>query len=443
MAAIDQASALLKELKGKKIRYVRFELPDIHGTSRTKVIPIDSVEGYARNGLNFYGGTIALDSASNVVGGTGMAEEVSYRDQQLVPDPSTVRVVPWLEDTAKVICDARWGPGRAIEAAPRYVLKRLLNEAGKMGYGVLMSHEFEFYLLDRETHEPLFGGVHIFNSVRNQYVPFLDTLLDQLQGIGIDVITHNCEYSPSQFEINFGPGWGIEGADKAFTFKNSIKELAHRAGYLATFMSKPASDMAGSGCHVHISLVKKRGRRNAFNDPEARDGMSDLMRAFTRGILDHVEAMMPLISPTPNCYRRLRPHTFAPSNISWGIEDRTALVRIKNPGTEAGHIEMRAGSGLSNPYLSAAGVLAAGLLGVKAKRGLPRPSKGPCEENPDLPKLPPNLGVALDALEADKDMRGMLGEDLVKVFTTVKRFELARFNDHVTDWERNEYLEVY
>ncbi len=443
MAETDQAAALLKMLKAKKARYVRFELADIHGTSRAKVIPIDSVEGYARNGLNLYGGTIALDSASNVVGGTGMAEEVNYRDQQLVPDPSTVRVVPWLEDTAKVICDARWGPGEPIKATPRYVLKSLLDEAGKMGYEVLMGHEFEFYLLDREPHEPLFGGVHIFNSVRNQYVPFLDTVLDQLQKIGIDVITHNCEYAPSQFEINFGPGRGIEGADKAFTFKNSIKELAHRAGYLATFMSKPASDMAGCGCHVHVCLVKKRGGKNAFNDPKATDGMSDVMRAFTRGILDHAGALMPLIGPTPNCYRRLKPHTFAPSNISWGIDDRTALVRIKHPGSEAGHIEMRAGSGLSNPYLSAAGVLAAGLLGVKAKKKLPRASKGPSEENPDLPKLPPNLGVALDGLEADKDMRRMLGEEFVKVFTTVKRFELARFNDHVTDWERNEYLEVY
>ena len=171
--------------------------------------------------------------------------------------------------------------------------------------------------------------------------------------------------------------------------------------------------------------------------------MPDVMRAFTRGILDHADALMPLIGPTPNCYRRLKPHTFAPSNISWDIEDRTALVRVKHLGTEAAHIEMRAGSGLSNPYLSAAGVLAAGLLGVKAKGRLPRPSKGPSEENPDLRKLPPNLGVALDGLEADKDMRRMLGEDFMKVFTTVKRFELARFNDHVTDWERNEYLEVY
>lgn len=127
-----------------------------------------------------------------------------------------------------------------------------------------MGHEFEFFLLDPETHEPLFGGVHIFNVVRNQYVPFLDTLLDDLQAVGIDVITHNCEYAPSQFEINLGPGLGLAGADKAFTFKNAIKELAHRAGYLATFISKPAADTAGCGCHVHISLIDRRTGKSAF-----------------------------------------------------------------------------------------------------------------------------------------------------------------------------------
>jgi len=443
MAATDQAAALIKELKDKNIRYVRFELPDLHGISRTKVVPIGAVERYARDGLNFYGGAIGLDSASSVVPGTGLAEEVSYRDQQLVPDPGTLRVVPWLEATAKVICDTRWGPDDPIKAAPRYVLKSLLEQAGEMGYEVLMGHEFEFYLLDPQTHQPLFGGVHIFNSVRNQYVPFLDTLLDNLQAIGIDVITHNCEYSPSQFEINFGPGRGIEGADKAFTFKNSIKELAHRAGYLATFMSKPASDMAGCGCHVHLSLINKDSGENAFSDASDGEGMSEAMRAFSAGLLEHANAMMPLIGPTPNCYRRLRPHTFAPSNISWGIEDRTALVRIKHPGGEAAHIEMRAGSGLSNPYLSAAGMLAAGLLGVKAGSRLPQATAGPSEENPDLPRLPANLEVGLDALETDRAMRELLGEEFVKTFTAVKRYELARFNDHVSDWERNEYLEVY
>jgi len=443
MAAADRISSFVQELKDKQIRYVRFELPDLHGTSRNKVIPIDKVEGYARKGLNFYGGVLALDSAAQVVGGSGMHEEVKYRDQQLIPDLDTVQILPWLEGTAKVICDARWAPDQPIAATPRTLLRRLLDQAAELGFDVMMGHELEFYLLDAETRKPLFGGVQIFNNVRNNYVPFLDGLLDQLQAIGIDVITHNCEYSPSQFEINFGPGVGLAGADKAFTFKNAIKELAHRAGYLATFMSKPASDMAGCGCHVHISLIERASGKPAFADEAAADGMSATIKSFTQGLIDHAPAMAPLIGPTPNCYHRLKPHTFAPSNISWGVEDRTAMVRIKDAGQENAHVEMRAASGLSNPYISASAVLAAGLLGIKAGSELQPQSDGPAEADPRLPKLPHSLEAALDALEADAAMKGMLGGDFVRLFTTVKRFELARFRGHVTDWERNEYLELY
>ena len=441
MGSSDRIAGFVKDLASKGIRYVRFELPDTHGVSRSKVIPIAKVESYARRGLNFYGGALALDTAAQVVGGSGLHEEVNYRDQKLIPDLDTVCTIPWLEGTAKVICDAQWGPDDPIKATPRYVLRKLLSEASEMGYDVVMGHEFEFYLLDGETREPLFGGAHIFNSVRNQYVPFLDQVLDDLQGIGIDIITHNCEYSPSQFEINFGPGVGLAGADKAFTFKNAIKELAHRAGYLATFMSKLASDMAGCGCHVHVSLVEKGGGSNVFQGPE--NSQPDALKNFTQGILDHAHAMAPLIGPTPNCYHRLKPHTFAPSNVSWGVEDRTAMVRFKDLGTDSAHVEMRAASGLSNPYLSAAAVLAAGLLGLRGKCALQPAVEGPCEENPELPKLAQSLEEGLDALEADKEMRAMLGEDFVHVFVTVKRFELARFRSHVTDWERNEYMELY
>ena len=443
MAANDRITALVEDLKARNIRYLRFELPDLHGTSRVKVVPIDKVEGYARKGLNFYGGVLALDSASNVVPGSGLHEEISYRDQSLIPDPDSLQVIPWLQGTAKVVCDTQWAPGEPLKAAPRYVLRSLLDEIAALGFDVMMGHEFEFYLLDGESHEPLFGGVHIFNPVRNHYVPFMDQVLAQLQGIGIDVITHNCEYAPSQYEINFGPGVGLAGADKAFTFKNAVKELAHRAGYLATFMSKPATDMAGCGCHVHISLIDKESGKGAFNDPDAPDAIPELLGAFTQGILDHAKAIAPLIGPTPNCYRRLKPHTFAPSNISWGVEDRTAMVRLKHLGEENAHVEMRAASGLSNPYLSAAAVLAAGLLGIKEKRKLQPPVEGPSEENDSLPKLAQSLEEGLDALEADSDLRGLLGEDLVKVFTTVKRFELARYHEHVTEWEREEYLEIY
>jgi len=443
MMAGDAVKEMMGALKKMGARYVRFELPDLHGTSRTKVIPVAKAEGYARKGLNFYGGTIGLDSASNVIGGAGVAAEVNYRDQLLIPDASTLRIVPWLEDTAKVICDAFWAPGEPVGGTPRTVLAAVLRQADRMGYQVMMGHEFEFYLLDPETREPLFGGPHIFNVTRNQYVPFLDVLLDVLQEAGIDVITHNCEYSPSQFEINYGPGIGLEGADKAFTFKNAIKELAHRSGYLATFMSKPATTMAGCGCHIHVSLLDKKTGKNAFYTKGAKEGMNPLIRRFAAGQLAHAKAMQALINPTPNCYHRLKPHTFAPSNISWGVEDRTAMVRIKDAGQENCHIEMRAGSGLSNPYLSVAAVIAAGLLGIKDKAELPTPSAGPSEDDPKHKKLAGSLEESLAALKKDKAMTEVLGEDFVKLFTTVKQAELTRFRSHVTDWERNEYLELY
>ena len=257
------------------------------------------------------------------------------------------------------------------------------------------------------------------------------------------MITHNCEYAPSQFEINFGPAVGIAAADKAFTFKTTVKEVAHRMGYQATFMSKPFSDRAGCCCHFHISLIDRRTGQNAFLDLSDADGLSKTSKYFTQGILVHAPAMMPLIGPTPNCYRRLKPHTFAPSNISWGIEDRSAMVRVKATHDEGTHLEMRAASGLSNPYLSAAATLAAGLLGIEHQYELQPPVEGPSEDDPSLPKLPPNLEAALAGLHADIEMRSLLGEDFVHLFTTVKQFELARFHAHVTDWETKEYMEVY
>jgi glutamine synthetase len=441
--AADRIAEFMSTLKEQGIEYVRFELPDLHGVSRLKVVPIDKVEGYTRKGLNFYGGTLALDTASMVVPESGLHAERKYRDHMLIPDLDTLAPVPWLDRTAKVICDAQWSAEEPLTVAPRYVLKSLLDKAAEMGFAVMMGHEFEFYLLQKETQAPLFDGLHIFNHIRNQYIPELDQLLAYLRGAGIDVITHNCEYAPSQFEINFGASVGIHAADKAFTFKNAVKEIAHRMGYQATFMSKPFSDLAGCCCHFHISLIDRHTGENAFLDLADPDGLSQTARSFIQGILTHAPAMMPLIGPTPNCYRRLKPHTFAPSNISWGIEDRSAMVRVKATRDEGTHLEMRAGSGLSNPYLSAAATLAAGLLGIQHQYPLQPMVEGPSEDDPTLTKLPPNLETALAALNADVEMRSLLGDDFVKLFTTVKQFELDRFHAHVSDWERKEYMDVY
>ncbi|NER79185.1 MAG: glutamine synthetase [Leptolyngbya sp. SIO1D8] len=439
---VEDISNWVKSLEDQGVRYVRFELPDLHGVSRLKVIPLAKVAGYAGKGLNFYGGTLALDTASSVVPASGYHEERKYCDMLLLPDIESCTPVPWMDSTVKVVCDAYWSSDEPIQGAPRYVLQSLLDLAQQMGFEVMMGHEFEFYLLDAETHKPLFDGLHIFNHIRNQYVPEIGQMLDYLQGAGIDLITHNCEYAPSQFEINYGPGMGIQGADKAFTFKNAVKEIAHHLGYQASFMSKPFAGMAGCCCHFHISLWRQDGT-NAFLDTEADDGLSSVAKSFIQGILDHAPAMLPLIGPTPNCYRRLKPHTFAPSNISWGIEDRTAMVRVKATKDEGTHLEMRAASGLSNPYLTAAATLAAGLLGLKEQSPLQPMVDGPSEENASLLPFPKTLDAALDALAADDAMQNLLGMEFCQLFSTVKQFELARFHDHITDWEVAEYLEVY
>ena len=425
------------------IRYVRFELPDLHGTSRSKIVPLAHVEGFAASGLNMYGGAVTLDTASSVVDGTLYNEEVLYADQFLVPDPATAALVPWAESTARLICDGYWADGTPQRAAPRQVLARLVERAREMGYLVNAGLEYEFYVLDRETGKPTFGGIHIFNSIRNTYIPVIEQVLEQMAEAGIDIITANSEYGPSQFEINYAPAIGVAAGDTGFTFKNGVKAIAHQLGYNATFMTKPFADQSASGCHVHVSLLDKDTGENVFLDPEDSDGLSAVCRQFIRGMLDHAGASMALLAPSLNCYHRFVPHHFAPSNVSWGVEDRTALVRAKNSRDENTHLENRLGTGLSNPYLALAAVVAGGLLGLEAGVPAAPPGEGTAESRPEHAALPGSLSKALDALETDGAFSELLGGEFVEAYCTMKRYEVQRFREHVTDWERTEYLEVY
>ena len=232
----------------------------------------------------------------------------------------------------------------------------------------MLGFEPEFYLLDGETREMLFEGYHIFNTVRNTYVPFIQRLVEYLQALGLSIITANCEYAGSQWEINYTPGTGMAGPDATFTFKNAVKELAHLNGYCATFMSKPFSGSAGSGMHTHVSLLDAEGR-NLFGDDEDPEGISLLCRHFIAGNLRHARSAYALLAPTVNCIKRRRPHTFSPSNVSWGLEDRSALVRIKGGSIASRHVEHRAPTALANPYLCAAAILGAGLIGIEEELG--------------------------------------------------------------------------
>ena len=189
-SAAAPAAGILDGWRAEGIRFVRFELPDMHGTSRSKMVPIDRAYAYAEAGLNMYGGVAVLDSRSDVVGGTLYNEEVAYGDQLLVPDLTTAAVVPWASGTARWICDSAWADGAPLEALPRRVYRRQLDRARALGFEPLIGMEPEFYVLTRE-HEQLFGGHHIFNVTRNTYVPFIQELVEQLNAYGLEVITAN------------------------------------------------------------------------------------------------------------------------------------------------------------------------------------------------------------------------------------------------------------
>jgi glutamine synthetase len=447
MATAERQGATVEQVLAKwreqDIRYVRFELPDMHGTSRSKTVPIEHAEGYARSGLNMYGGAVVLDSRSDIVSGTLYNEEVAYADQRLRPDPTTARVVPWAERTGRMICDTFWDDGRPLGAAPRQVFRRVLERCHELGYEPLIGVEPEFYVLDGETLEPLFGGYHIFNTVRNAWVPLIQRIVDELREFGIDVITANCEYAGSQWEINYAPERGMAGPDEAFSFKNAVKELAHQEGYVVTFMSKPFADSAGCGAHNHIGLLARDGEQNAMADEDDDFGLSQVGRRFIAGQLAHARSTYALLAPTVNCLKRRRTHTFSPTNVSWGPEDRSALVRVKGGSPETRHVENRAPTGLSNPYLVSAALLGAGLLGIEDGLELEPPAAPPAEEDESKEKLPTSIEESLELLEADEALVELLGSEFVQAYTVMRRHELQRFADHVSDWEREEYLELY
>ena len=443
LASREAADAFVETVKAAGFEFVRFEVADMAGLSRGKTIPLAHVGSYLRKGLNLYGGTVALDSYSIPVRNSGYNEEMNYQDCVMVADPATLTPVPWLDKTGRVLCDTMWYDGRVQMASPRLLLKKMLSVANGLGFTVKMGHEYEFYVVDAATRKPIFSGQPIFVTARTHQVSAIDDLVRVLQAQGVDIITYNVEHGPGQVEINYEALDGLAAADRAFVFKGTVKEYLARHGLLATFMTKPYKGLSGSCSHFHVSLLDKETGRNAFLDEADQDGLSAPFKSFIQGVLDHARAAMAVWNPTPNCYRRIRPHTYAPSNVSWGIQDRSASVRVKASRDQATHMEVRVPSALSNPYLVAATTIGAGLLGLMQQRELIAAGSGPKEDDARYAKLPTEMDDALDAFESDTALREMLGEEFVKVYLGMKRQESARLRDEIPAAETNEYFELY
>ncbi len=435
----------LAELADVGVRAVRLQYADLHGICRGKDIPISAFPHAAEDGIGFVAAIMTVDLRHNVVAGF----EEGFPDLLARPDLNTLVPIPWQPDVLACLVDLEdpvtHGP-YALDS--RGALKRILADFPKYGVEPIVGPELEFYLCEPDPQAP--NGYRPYASQDSPVYTVgdladpkgtLSRMLDAAVDLDLKAIAAAHEYGRAQFEINLRHGPALNSADRAFRFKQMVKELAARDGLLATFMGKPFNDDEGSGLHLHVSFEDCDGN-NVCDEPGQPHGLSALTRHFMAGVLAHGPGMMVFFNPTVNAYRRINAEALVPTRVCWGHDHRMTLIRVPKERRSATRLEIRLGDGTANIYLAYAAALAAGLDGIRRELEPPEPLEGMIYDLPDEQlgrPLPTTFQEALDDLKEDPVLIDALGEDLINTFETIKMAELERFRAWVTDWEFTEY----
>jgi glutamine synthetase len=448
---VSDAGGKIELARANGIRFVQLQFTDIIGHVKAVTIPIHQLEGSVRHGTWFDG--------SSIEGFTRIAES----DQYLMPDMATFAEIPWQRGdgprgTARVICDIYTPRGEPFVGDPRYVLRRQVERARKLGYVVNMGPELEFFLFRRDDDgrvAPLphdLAGYFDFSTDLAQEVR--QDMVDALEAFGIRVEAAHHEVAAGQHEIDFEYADALQTADNAVTFKFALKAIAQQHGLYATFMPKPIHGINGSGMHTHQSLFSIAENRNAFADPDSSYGLAPIAKAYMAGILAHARGMIAILAPLVNSYKRLVPGYEAPTYLTWGRTNRSALIRVPmvSPGksVEGTRIEVRCPDPSSNTYLAFAAMVAAGLDGVEKGLALGEPVEESLFEMDaatiaarSIRELPGTLGEALDELSRDEVIRDALGDHVYSHFVEAKRAEWNEYRTQVSEWEVERYLELF
>ena len=431
-----------------RIRFVLAQFVDIHGAAKAKAVPVEHLRMVLEEGAGF---------AAFAIWGMGMGPEGA--DYMAVGDPTTLAPMPWLPGFARIACDGHVR-GEPYALCSRVALKRQLAVLATEGLTLYTGMEPEFMLLARDASGRLAPADATDTLEKPCYdykglaraATFLERLTDAVRPAGLDVYQIDHEDANGQFEVNFTYADALTTADRMVFFKMAASEVARGLGLVASFMPKPFADRTGTGTHVHLSLGDAR-TRNLFHDDGDRHGLGLSATAyhFLGGLLAHARALCAVVAPTVNSYKRLvvgralSGATWAPAYVAYGDNNRTATVRVPY-----GRLELRVPDGSCNPYLATAAIVAAGMDGVR-RRLDPGP---PINENlyewsparlaeRGIGLLPQSLGEALDALEADPVVRAGLGEALAAEFLRLKRMEWVEYQRHVSEWERERYVEFF
>jgi glutamine synthetase len=378
--------------------------------------------------------------------GNGFAYPEDDGDLKLVPDLSTLSVVPWEADpTAQVICDLVHQDGRSVEFTPRNVLKRIVQAYADDGLRPVVAPEIEFYLV-RKNPDPDYpltppvgrsgraigGGAGYSIAGVNEFDELIDDIyhFSESQGLEIDTLIH--EEGAGQLEINLRHGDPVELADQVFMFKRTIREAALKHETYATFMAKPIQGQPGSAMHIHQSVIDLKSGRNVFSDAKGEE--TPAFFNFIGGMQKHVPNALVMFAPYVNSYRRLTQAASAPVNNKWGYDNRTTAFRVPRSDPGGRRVENRIPSSDANPYLALAASLACGLIGMRAKVKPDKPILTTANE--DEIDLPRGLLEAVDLLEGDEALRTMLGASFCSTYAAIKRAEFETFMEVISPWER-------
>jgi len=452
---MDGRSDLESQIRAGQIDTVLVAFPDLNGRLVGKRITgrffLDHVADHGTENCDYL---IACDLDDNPLPGYRFASyDTGYGDMHARVDWSAVMPMPWFDRTALAICDLFDADGAPIEVAPRTILRRQVEAAAEIGFVPKMGSEFEFYLYDQTAADAHAGGYRdlrphsrwmedydVQQTNNDEYV--IGAIRRALEGAGIPVESSKGEAGIGQHEINLRYTTAVQMADQNTVYKHATKDLASRFGRTASFMAKPGMDMTGSSGHIHSSLWHAADDTAVFDIAAlAADHDGDqTFRWFLGGQIAAARDFSLLWAPTINSYKRFQPGSWAPTAVSWGIDNRTLGLRIVGHGASS-RIENRIPGSDINSYLAFAGTIAAGLHGIR-NRIDPGPAfEGNGYEATDVARIPSTFVEAIELWERSEIARACFGDDVHHHLLTTARAEWRAFNATVTDWEFHRYWE--
>ena len=444
MSTIDAAArvAARSDVEGQlpaSAEFILLGMPDVHGAIRGKALRPAAFKSAMRSGTVMTDLLLGLDPVDTPISDySRFGIRAGAGDLLMRPDPSTLHELTWRPGWHVCLATPSWPDGTTCELASREVLRRVIGSLAELGYEPVAAVEYELRIWNADG-SPMTSGLSYSLVELGRFETFMAALAPALEALGVELSAVHTEAAPGLLELNLGARPALRAADDAALTKMAVKDLAASMGLRASFLAKSAPGEEGSSGHVHLSCWSEGS--NAFRAADASGPLSPVFQAAIAGLLAHLPAASLLLNPTINSYKRLVPGWFAPVNVSWGVENRSAAVRaIVRPGNpELCRLECRRPGADANPYLALAAVISAASDGIRRHTTLPPAVVGDAYARGELPELPGSLESALRAFAADDVFRGGLDERFSDYFATSRAWELKAWRETVTDWERERY----